>query len=105
MLTGRAFPVRMAWRETRGALRHFAASLVCVALGVAAVVGVGSFAASLEATLAREARALLGGDIELRSPYPLDAGAAARLDGLVAKGPRRRFPSSCTAVPTRSRPG
>ena len=35
------FPVRMAWRETRAGWRHFLGLLVCVALGVGALVGVG----------------------------------------------------------------
>ena len=65
----------MAWRETRGAWRHVAVFLACIALGVAALVGVGSFAANLQRTLGREARALMGGDVELRSSRPLDARA------------------------------
>ena len=52
----------MAWRETRGAARHFAVLFGCVALGVAALVSVGTFAANLDRTLTREARALTGGD-------------------------------------------
>ena len=63
----------MAWRETRGAWRHVALFVTCIALGVAALVGVGSFAANLERTLGREARALMGGDLELRASRPLDA--------------------------------
>ena len=61
------FIFRMAWRETRGAWRHVALFVTCIALGVAALVGVGTFATNLERTLGREARALMGGDIELRS--------------------------------------
>jgi putative ABC transport system permease protein len=75
------FSVRMAWRETRGGWRHFAVFFGCVALGVAALVSVGTFAANLDRTLAREARALTGGDVELRSARPL--GSAER-DALAA---------------------
>ena len=53
-----AFAVRMAWRETRGAARHFAVLFGCVALGVAALVSVGTFAVNLDRTLTREARTL-----------------------------------------------
>ena len=61
-----AFALRMAWRETRGATRHFAVLFGCVALGVAALVSVGTFATNLDRTLTREARTLTGGDLELR---------------------------------------
>jgi len=78
------FAVRMAWRETRGGWRHFAVFFGCVALGVAALVSVGTFAANLDRTLAREARALTGGDVELRSARPLgptERDALAALEG------------------------
>ncbi len=55
---------RLAWRQARGAWRHFVLLGACVALGVAALVAVGSFAATLDHTLAREAKALTGGDVE-----------------------------------------
>jgi putative ABC transport system permease protein len=76
----------MAWRETRAAWRHFLAFFACIALGVGALVGVGSFAASLDRTLAREARALMGGDLELRSARSLDAETEARVARLAGHG-------------------
>ncbi len=78
--------LRMAWRETRGAWRHVALFVTCIALGVASLVAVGSFAANLERTLGREARALMGGDLELRSARPLGAGAAGQVQALRASG-------------------
>jgi len=81
-----AFSLRMAWRETRGAWRHFTVFFGCVALGVAALVSVGTFAANLDRTLAREARALTGGDLELRSARPLDQAERAALAGLERAG-------------------
>ncbi len=80
------FPLRMAWRETRGGRRHVALVIGCIALGVAALVAVGSFAAGLERTLGREAKALLGGDIEVRSARPLPPAAEAALAGWRARG-------------------
>lgn len=75
----RRFVVGLAWRETCGAWRHFGYFLACVTLGVSALVGVGSFADSLERTVARSAKSLMGGDVEIRSTQPLpdDAGALA----------------------------
>ena len=76
----------LAWRETRGAWRHFAGFLACIALGVGALVAVLSVAASLDRSLGREARALLGGDVELRSARPLDPAAEAPVRDLARRG-------------------
>jgi len=54
--------LRFAWRELRGGLRGFGVFIACIALGVMAIAGVGSVAASLSEGLAREGRTLLGGD-------------------------------------------
>jgi len=77
---------RLAWRQARGAWRHFVLLAACVALGVAALVAVGSFATTLDRTLAREAKALTGGDLELRAARPLDGDSAAALADLRARG-------------------
>ena len=73
------FVFRLAWRETRGAWRHFGYFFACITLGVSALVGVGSFADSLERTVARSARALMGGDVEIRGTQPPPADAAPLL--------------------------
>jgi putative ABC transport system permease protein len=78
--------LRLAWRQARGARRHFVVLFVCVALGVAALVSVGSFAATLDATLAREAKALMGGDVELRAARPLPDDVEAELRALEERG-------------------
>ncbi|HEY0328139.1 MAG TPA: FtsX-like permease family protein [Rhodopseudomonas sp.] len=56
-------PLRYALRELRGGLRGFYVFIACIALGVLAIAGVGSVAGSLSEGLAREGRALLGGDV------------------------------------------
>jgi len=63
--TGRAssLALRYALRELRGGLRGFYVFIACIALGVMAIAGVGSVAASLSEGLTREGRTLLGGDI------------------------------------------
>jgi len=62
---GRAasLPIRYALREMRSGLRGFYVFVACIALGVMAIAGVGSVAASLSEGLAREGRTLLGGDV------------------------------------------
>lgn len=56
-------PLRYAFRELRSGLRGFYVFIACIALGVLAIAGIGSVAASLSDGLAREGRTLLGGDI------------------------------------------
>src|ERR1043166_3929367 len=56
-------PLRFALRELRGGLRGFYVFITCIALGVMAIAGVGSVAASLADGIAREGRTLLGGDV------------------------------------------
>jgi putative ABC transport system permease protein len=58
-------PLLWARRELRSGLRGFGIFLTCLVLGVAVIAGVGSLAASVTAGLSADARALLGGDVEL----------------------------------------
>ena len=60
---------RFAARELRGGLKGFRIFLACLALGVAAIAAVGSVRASIEAGLAREGAAILGGDAEIDLTY------------------------------------
>ncbi len=64
-----ATSARFARRELRGGLKGFRIFLACLALGVAAIAGVGSVRSAIEAGLAREGAALLGGDAELDFTY------------------------------------
>ncbi|WP_447975548.1 ABC transporter permease [Nitrospira sp. Kam-Ns4a] len=79
-------PLRMAWRETRAAWRHFLYFFVCIALGVGAVVGVGLFGSAMQQAVTREARALLGGDLEVRLAHALSPSGEAVLTGLADRG-------------------
>ncbi|MEO8318833.1 MAG: FtsX-like permease family protein, partial [Bradyrhizobium sp.] len=59
---GASLALRYALRELRSGLRGFYVFIACIALGVMAIAGVGSVAASLSEGLTREGRTLLGGD-------------------------------------------
>ena len=59
---GSSLALRYALRELRSGLRGFYVFIACIALGVMAIAGVGSVAASLSDGLTREGRTLLGGD-------------------------------------------
>ena len=79
----RWLPLRFALRELRGGLRGFYVFIACIALGVMAIAGVGSVAASLADGLAREGRVILGGDLVVHADP--------------ARGERRRSARSSTA--------
>ncbi len=54
---------RIALRELRGGVRGFGVFLACLAIGVTAIAGVGSFARALSDGMLREGSRILGGDI------------------------------------------
>ncbi len=60
--SGRAPIARFAFRDLRGGLAGLRIFLICIALGVAAIVGVESLARALDDGLGREGRVILGGD-------------------------------------------
>ena len=60
---------RFARRELRAGFRGFRIFLACLALGVAAIAAVGSVRFAIEAGLAKEGAALLGGDAEMDFTY------------------------------------
>ena len=80
------FPLCMAWRETRAAWRHFVYFLTCIALGVGAVVGISLFAANVERAVMREARGLLGGDLEIRVSHRLSDNRQTIVQSLTERG-------------------
>jgi putative ABC transport system permease protein len=74
------YAVRLARRELRGGAAGLRVLVACLVLGVGAIAGVGSLAASLTAGITGDARELLGGDVEVRLAYrPADAAEHAFL--------------------------
>ena len=65
--------LRLAWRfaarELRGGVRGFRIFLACLALGVGVIAAIGSVRSSIEAGLASEGAAILGGDAEMEFTY------------------------------------
>ncbi|MFI5356670.1 MAG: ABC transporter permease, partial [Opitutales bacterium] len=76
------FIFKMAWRDSRASRRRLALFSLCIVLGVAALVAVGSFSANLRQAVANQAKALLGADLEVASRQPLSPAAQAWLTGL-----------------------
>ncbi len=90
--------LRLAWRETRADWRRFTYFFVCIALGVAALVGVGLFAANMDRAIQREARSLLAADVELRTARPLTPEGETILSRLDGRGIARMHVSELVAM-------
>ncbi len=100
------FVLQMAWRETRAGWRHFFYFLVCIAVGVGALVGVSLFGANVERAVTKEARGLLGGDLEIRLSRPLSPDGRSVLDSLSERGIAITHVSELVAMAAKSdRPG
>jgi putative ABC transport system permease protein len=79
--------IRFAAREWRSGVKGLRILMACLALGVAAIAGTGSLKAAFHAGLARDARAMLGGDLDIRQHYqPLDAAQRAVLESFGRTG-------------------
>lgn len=76
----------LAWQLARGDRRRLLLVCICVAIGVAARAAVGTVTAQAEIALAREARPLLGGDIEIRSNNALTTQQLEGLSGHLPAG-------------------
>ncbi|MBY0532327.1 MAG: ABC transporter permease [Xanthobacteraceae bacterium] len=76
--------LRIALRELRGGVRGFGVFLACLAIGVTAIAGVGSFARALSDGMLREGGRILGGDLAF---YLIHRQAnPAEMDFFKAKG-------------------
>lgn len=64
-----ATSMRFARRELRGGLRGFRIFLACLALGVAAIAGVGSVRSAIQLGLTEQGAVLLGGDAKAEFTY------------------------------------
>lgn len=97
-----AFLLKMAWRETRASWRHFLYFLICIAVGVGALVGVSLFAANVERAVTREARGLLGGDLEIRLSRPMTQTGLDQLASLANRGITMTHVSELVAMAART---
>ena len=71
--------LRVALVDLRGDLRRFGVLLACLALGVATIAIVGSVGAALQSALNRDARQLLGADLQAGISYRLAEPAERQL--------------------------
>ena len=64
------FIPRMAWRDSRSSRRRLLLFSISISLGVAALIAIGLFRASLSQAIDDQARSLLGADLVVESSRP-----------------------------------
>ncbi|WDR02846.1 hypothetical protein PSQ19_01030 [Devosia algicola] len=80
--------LRVALIDLRGSTKRFVILIACLALGIAAIGVISSVSAAINGAIVRDARVILGGDLELRASNK-DIGAAEKA-ALAALGPVSR---------------
>ena len=78
--------VKLAWRETTSSWSRFLFLFLCMALGVGAIVAVDLFAHTVERSILGDARALLGGDLEISARRSFTPDTQDLLESLSARG-------------------
>ncbi len=81
-----SFTLSLARREGRASRRRLALYVGSITIGVAALVAINSFRRNIATSISREARNLLGADLELSSRQPFDSTVRHILDSLQASG-------------------
>lgn len=76
--------LRLAMRELRSGLSGFTVFMLCIALGVASIAGIGSLAGALQTGLERQGQEILGGDVTLELVHR--RGTAEQRDFIAARG-------------------
>lgn len=70
---------RMAWRDSRTQRQRLAIFSLAIVIGVAALVAIHSLNASVKLGIAKQAKALLGSDLQISSRQPISAEEAAKI--------------------------
>ena len=79
-----AFIPRMAWRDSRSSRRRLLLFSISISLGIAALIAIGLFRASLAQAIDDQARSLLGADLVVESSRPFTAAQEKMLRSLGA---------------------
>jgi putative ABC transport system permease protein len=77
---------RLAWRESRTARRKLFLYMSTIAVGVAALVSIDSFARNVTRSVREQSRSLLGGDVQFSSRRPFAKETEQLLDSLQRAG-------------------
>jgi putative ABC transport system permease protein len=80
------FEIRLAWRETRPALKRFIFLVAAVALGVGAITGLKGFSRALDRSINKSARDLIAADMAVRMNVPVSPDELVALESLIDRG-------------------
>src|SRR5262245_25169407 len=80
------FALSLAARESRSSWRRIGLYMSSITLGVAALVAINSFRASMVDSVDTESRALLGADLRLTTSRPFTTQIKAVIDSAAARG-------------------
>ena len=94
------FICKMAWRDSRASRRRLTLYSLCIVLGVAALVAIGSFSVNLKESVQDQAKELLGADLVVTSRQPFTTGVQAYLEGLGGETAQEIGFSSMMVFPT-----
>lgn len=89
---------RLAWRESRTARRRLALYMSSIALGLAALVAIDSFAGNVTRSIREQSRSLLGGDLQISSRAALAPLVDSLLDSLNTAGTRHATVTSFASM-------
>ncbi len=78
------FVWKMAWRDSRSSRRRLLMFSISITLGIAALVGIGSFRYSLAQAIDDQARTLIGADLIIESTHPFSPDAETFMHSLGA---------------------
>lgn len=99
--------VRLARRELRGGVRGFRIFIACLALGVAAIAGVGSVSTALTRGLSERGQEILGGDVDVRLLHrqtnAAEYAALAKDNAVSRTVEMRAMARRCDAEPCRAK--
>ena len=97
------FILKMAWRDSRASRRRLLLFSLSIVLGVAALVAIGSVGENLRVAIDKEARGLLGADLEVSSRSKLTPEVEQYLTGLGGRQAREvSFPTMVVFPSARS---
>ena len=91
----------MAWRDSRASRRGLLLYTSCIAIGIAALVAVGSLGRALEDAVDGQAKSLLGADLSVGSRVRFDAEVEAFLASLEGERAREISFTSMIVFPSR----
>ena len=77
-----SFIWKMAWRDSRSSRRRLLLFSISITLGIAALIGIGSFRHSLAQAIEEQARSLIGADLVVESTRPFRSEDEALLHSL-----------------------